>query len=133
MKLGEVSEWFMVPLSKSVSNSAIQFPQIRFCAVLPEAKQTFVSGCATLCWGVLNSLSPKCRQNNDLLKLASCSSQMYLLPGYPSAYLIFSFLPVRLLGAEPDSIGSKLGIPVLSEYLFLRRIWHPLLFPSLLA
>jgi len=58
---------------------------------------------------------------------------MYLLPGYPSAYLIFSFLPVRLLGAEPDSIGSKLGIPVLSEYLFLRRIWHPLLFPSLLA
>ena len=58
---------YRVPLSKSVSDSAIQFPQIRFCAVLPEAKQTFVSGCATLCWGVLNSLSPKCRQNNDLL------------------------------------------------------------------
>ena len=58
----------MVPLSKSVSDSAIQFPQIRFCAVPSEAKPTFVSGCATLCWGVLISLSPKCRQNNNLLK-----------------------------------------------------------------
>ena len=58
----------MVPLSKSVSDSAIQFPQIRFCAVPSEAKPTFVSGCATLCWEVLISLSPKCRQNKDLLK-----------------------------------------------------------------
>jgi hypothetical protein len=43
----------MVPFSKSVSGCATLSPQIRFCAILPRAKTTFVSGSATLCHWVL--------------------------------------------------------------------------------
>ena len=58
----------MVPLSKSVNGHATESLQMRFCGALLNAKPTFVSGSATLCWRMLNSLSPRCRQNNDFLK-----------------------------------------------------------------
>ena len=87
----------MVPRSKSVSACPTQFLQIRFSAILSSVGKHFISGCATRCRWLLNSLSAKCRQ----IRPEALDNQLHT--HYNSNAWVF------MLGLTEKKVGATIG------------------------